>query len=33
VTVQLRGENGECWGAVYSQPRINDGVRFKANPD
>jgi cysteine-rich repeat protein len=33
VTVQLRGENGECWGAVYSQPRINDGVQFKANPD
>ena len=33
VTVQLRSENGECWGAVYSLPRINDGVQFKANPD
>ena len=33
VTVQLRAENGECWGAVYSTPRVNDTTQFKANPD
>jgi hypothetical protein len=33
VTVQLRADNGECWGAVYSTPRVNDTTQFKANPD
>jgi cysteine-rich repeat protein len=33
VTVQLHADNGECWGAVYSTPRVNDTTQFKANPD
>jgi len=30
VTVQLRNDTGECWGAVYSSFTKNDGTQFKA---
>jgi cysteine-rich repeat protein len=33
VTVQLKASNGECWGATYSTFKVNDGTKFRANPD
>jgi len=33
VVVQLHAANGECWGATYSAPRVNDVSRFKSAPD
>jgi len=28
VVVQLHAENGECWAATYSAPRVNDESKF-----
>ncbi|TMA74933.1 MAG: hypothetical protein E6J77_23790 [Deltaproteobacteria bacterium] len=33
VTVQLQGANGQCWGATYSAPSVNDTGEFKAQTD
>jgi 6-phosphogluconolactonase (cycloisomerase 2 family) len=33
VTVQLQNANGDCWEAVYSTARRDDGVIFKAKSD
>ena len=31
LRVQLRAQNGNCWEAVYTTARLNDGIVFKAS--
>ena len=33
VTVELQAANGECWGATYSSPIVNDTTEFEARAD
>src|SRR5262245_60262367 len=33
VTAQLQSAGGECWGAVYATPRLNETQQFRARPN
>jgi cysteine-rich repeat protein len=33
VRAQLVSEDGACWEATFSSPRVNDSMRWLANPD
>jgi hypothetical protein len=33
VTAQVQSTSGECWGATYSTPIVNDAIQYRAKSD